>query len=142
MSIETQSAWHNASFPTVSSVSPYGLIEQAREGISGQKAHELAHRLELTDQEMAKILTLSLRTYHGRKGNENLGLVASERLLLLHRLADHGVEVFEDTGKFNRWLRRPLQILDGHTPLDLLDTSTGLGMIDTLLGRLEYGVFS
>jgi putative toxin-antitoxin system antitoxin component (TIGR02293 family) len=122
--------------------SPFGLIEQAREGIPGQKAGELANRLELTDKEMAKILTLSLRTYHRRKENENLGLVASERLLLLHRLVDHGVDVFEDTGKFNRWLRRPLQILDGHAPLNLLDTSTGIGMVDTLLGRLKHGVFS
>ena len=142
MSTESQSVRRAASLPAVGSVGPYGLIEQAREGIPGQKAHDLAPRLELTDQEMARILTLSLRTYHRRKGNENLGLVASERLLLLHRLADHGVEVFEDAGKFNRWLRRPLQILDGHAPLDLLDTSTGLGMVDTLLGRLEYGVFS
>ncbi|WP_247236552.1 antitoxin Xre/MbcA/ParS toxin-binding domain-containing protein [Telluribacter sp. SYSU D00476] len=131
-----------ATAPQTGKAGPYKLIERAREGVWGKDADDLAARLELTDQEMARILAISLRTYHRRKSDEKLGLVASERILLLHRLAEHGREVFEDDGKFNRWLRRPLQVLGGNSPLDLLDTSTGMGMVDTLLGRLEYGIHS
>ncbi|HEV7350924.1 type II toxin-antitoxin system Xre/ParS family antitoxin [Telluribacter sp.] len=130
------------STPQVQKTGPYGLIEQAREGVWGRDADDLALRLGLTDQEMARVLAVSLRTYHRRKADEKLGLVASERILLFQRLAEHGKEVFEDEGKFNRWLRRPLQVLGGNSPLDLLDTTTGLSMVDTLLGRIEYGIHS
>jgi putative toxin-antitoxin system antitoxin component (TIGR02293 family) len=45
-------------------------------------------------------------------------------------------------GKFSRWLRRPLRLLDDRPPLALLDSPTGIQLIDDLLGRIEYGVFS
>ena len=64
------------------------------------------------------------------------------RELLLQQLAEHGVDVFEDQGKFNRWLRRPLPLLANQSPLDLLDTASGFQVVDELLGRIEYGVYS
>jgi putative toxin-antitoxin system antitoxin component (TIGR02293 family) len=57
-------------------------------------------------------------------------------------LDKHGVEVFEDQGKFNRWLRRPLPLLQQQSPLQLLDTVTGFRVVDQLLGRIAYGVYS
>ncbi len=63
-------------------------------------------------------------------------------MLLLRELRAWGVNIFADAGKFNRWLRRPLAVLEGQTPLALLDTSTGIQLVEQTLGRLAYGVYS
>lgn len=118
------------------------LIAISRSGLASKEMTSLAERLDLSGKEIARLLTLSPRTYHRRKPEEVLDPVASERLLLLTKLADHGYDVFEQQHKFNRWLRQPLRILGNQTPLDILDTSQGIKLIDTLLGRIEYGVYS
>lgn len=118
------------------------LISLSKSGLATKEVSALAERLELPVKEMVRLLTLSQRTFHRRNPDERLDQVASERLLLLAQLADHGYDVFDDQGKFNRWLRRPLRILGDQRPLDILDTSQGIRLIDNLLGRIEYGVYS
>ena len=118
------------------------LIAISRSGLASKEMAALAERLELSGKEIARLLTLSPRTYHRRKLEEILDPVASERLLLLTKLADHGYDVFENQHKFNQWLRQSLRILGQQAPLDILDTSQGIKLIDTLLGRIEYGVYS
>lgn len=123
-------------------ISDLDLIALSKTGLASREMMSLAQRLELSGKEIARLLTLSQRTFHRRKPEELLDQVASERLIMLTKLADHGFEVFEDQGKFNRWLRRPLRILGNQAPLDILDTSQGIKMVDTILGRIEYGVYS
>lgn len=118
------------------------LIAMSRSGLASKEMTSLAERLALSGKEIARLLTLSPRTYHRRKPEEVLDPVASERLLLLTKLADHGYDVFENQHKFNQWIRQPLRILGGQAPLDLLDTSQGIKVVDTVLGRIEYGVYS
>jgi putative toxin-antitoxin system antitoxin component (TIGR02293 family) len=118
------------------------LIAISRMGLASKEMTTLADRLELSGKEIARLLTLSTRTYHRRKPEQLLDPVATERLLLLTKLADHGYDVFEDQHNFNQWLRQPLRILGQQAPLDILDTSQGIKLIDNLLGRIEYGVYS
>ena len=103
----------------------------------------MADRLALTVRELAPLLATTERTLARRLAlPENLSKTESERLLLLQGLAAHGADVFEDAGKFSRWLRRPLPLLGGQAPLHLLDTASGFQVVSDLLGRIEYGVYS
>ena len=102
----------------------------------------MADLLELTIRELATLLSINERTMARRLVAGSLNKVESERLLLLNALAAHGLRVFEDQGKFNRWLRRPLEILENQSPLQMLDTATGFQVVDQILGRIEYGVYS
>lgn len=104
----------------------------------------LTARLELTLKEVATLLALTERTLARRleKPAAHLDTSESERLLLLDNLVLHGLAVFEDQGKFNRRLRRPLPVLEGRSPLAYLNTATSFQVIDQLLGRLEHGVYS
>lgn len=121
----------------------FTLIGQARAGLPVAEAGDLRRQLALTMPEVAAILNASARTLARRlKKAAKLGKSESERLLLLRQLTAHGVAVFEDQGKFNRWLRRPLPLLANQSPLDLLDTASGFQVVDELLGRIEYGVYS
>lgn len=122
--------------------SPFDLIAQSRSGISYAEVRRLATQLEFTIRELATLLSMNERTMARRLISGSLNKVESERLLLLDALAAHGLRVFEDQGKFNRWLRRPLEILENQSPLQMLDTATGFQVVDQILGRIEYGVYS
>lgn len=85
------------------------LIIQARQGVLRRRVDEIAGLVGLTDKEMAHILDMSVRSLHGKSANDPLSLAASERLLLLERLIQHGLMVFDGrTDLFNRWLHTPL----------------------------------
>jgi putative toxin-antitoxin system antitoxin component (TIGR02293 family) len=116
-------------------------LQRVRERLSISIAEGLADLLDFTDKEMAKILTVSIRTYHRLKPNGLLNPVASERLSMLNDLTSYGVEVFEIQGEFNKWLRLPLRELSDNSPLNSLDTATGFTRVKTILGRIEYGIY-
>lgn len=119
------------------------VVEKAREGLPFAEFERLAGLLELTAQEQAALLSITERTMARRVAEHGmLHPLESERLMLLQKLAEYGVEVFDDAGKFNRWLRRPLPLLGDKSPLQYLDMSTGFAVVEQVLGRLAYGVYS
>ena len=118
------------------------LIDRSRQGLVGREAGQIASLLAISDKEMARLLNQSVATFHRQAKAGRLDAATSERLLLLSQLATYGASVFQDQGKFNRWLRRPLRLLGERSPLDLLDSLTGIQLVDDILGRIEYGVFS
>ncbi|WP_232541143.1 type II RES/Xre toxin-antitoxin system antitoxin [Spirosoma endbachense] len=124
------------------SLTPLQLIDRSRQGLSGTETGRVAELLGVTDKEMARLLNQSVATFHRQVKILQLDAATSERLLLLTRLATYGSTVFQDKGKFTRWLRRPLRLLSDRSPLDLLDSSTGVQLVEDILGRIEYGVFS
>ncbi|CAN5836439.1 DUF2384 domain-containing protein [soil metagenome] len=130
-------------FETDSNSDSFAVIKQARAGVERGKADEVAQLIGLTDKEMARILNLSERTLHRLRPEALLDSNASERLLLLERLLQHGLEVFDGRAEvLGRWLRVPLSELQRQAPLTLLDTATGFGMVHTVLGRIEHGIYA
>lgn len=88
------------------------FIRQARKGVLRRRVDEVAGKVGLTDIEMARILNMSVRSLHGKSNTETLNLASSERLLLLERLIQHGLTVFDGKADlFSRWLRTPLSEL-------------------------------
>lgn len=118
------------------------LIDRSRQGLIGTEAGRVAGMLGVTDKEMARLLNQSIATFHRQAKAPLLDASTSERLLLLDRLATYGTTVFQDKGKFTRWLRRPLRLLADRSPVDLMDSTTGVQLVEDILGRIEYGVFS
>ncbi len=101
------------------------LIRQARKGVLRRRVDEVAGKVGLTDIEMARILNMSVRSLHGKATSETLNLASSERLLLLERLIQHGLAVFDGKAELlGRWLRTPLAELayrtEGDEPGELL----------------------
>lgn len=123
-------------------LTPLQLIDRSRQGLAGSEADRIARLLGVSDKEMAPLLNQSVATFHRQSKTGRLDAATSERLLLLGRLAHYGATVFQDQGKFTRWLRRPLRLLGDRSPLALMDSSTGVQLVEDILGRIEYGVFS
>lgn len=99
------------------------LIQQARQGVLRRRVDEIAQLIGLTDKEMAHIMNMSVRSLHGKAATESLTLAASERLLLLEQLVQHGLSVFDGRSDlFSRWLHTPLNELGyRQTPAELPD---------------------
>lgn len=102
------------------------LIRQARQGVLRRRVDEVARLIGLTDKEMAHILNMSVRGLHGKAATDFLSLAASERLLLLERLVQHGLAVFDNRADvLSRWLRTPLAELAYREGIDeSADTNT------------------
>lgn len=128
--------------PIAHRLSALQLIDRSRHGLVGSEAGQIASLLAISDKDMARLLNQSVATFHRQAKAGRLDAATSERLLLLSQLATYGASVFQDQGKFTRWLRRPLRLLGERSPLDLLDSLTGIQLVDDILGRIEYGVFS
>lgn len=123
-------------------LTPLQLIDWSRQGLTGTEAGRVAKLLGVSDKEMAPLLNQSIATFHRQAKTGRLDAATSERLLLLGQLANYGTTVFQDQGKFTRWLRRPLRLLGERAPLDLMDSPTGVQLVEDILGRIDYGIFS
>ena len=120
---------------------PYTVIDKSRQGMLRTEADKVAQLAGLTDIELARILNMSVRNLHRLKADDKLARDASERLLLLTNLLQHGLDVFdEDAQILAEWLRSPIRELNTQSPLSLLDTTTGFGLVDDVLGRIEHGI--
>ena len=93
---------------TTSILTHQNIIRQRRAGVTRSAVVPIKQQAQLTDAEMARILGLSARTLHSKTGNDLLSPEAGERLLLLKKLLQHGMAVFEDGIVLANWLRTPL----------------------------------
>lgn len=92
--------------------------------------------------EISGILHISERTLQRYHAEDRLSPDTSERALMLAKLYERGVAVFNDANNFTDWLRTPLPAFNHQPPIQLLDTSFGFQLIENELGRIEYGVFA
>ena len=118
------------------------IIARSRQGVLRAEADRVAGLVGLTDKEMATALGLSASYLHRLKTDQRISQDASERLLLLENLLQHGLDTFD--GKATTvlgWLRTPLRELDYQTPWQTLDTVTGYQLVDRVLGRIDHGIF-
>lgn len=127
--------------PQTAVYTPYTVIDKSRQGMLRSEADQVAQLAGLTDIELARILNMSVRNLHRLKADGKLARDASERLLLLTNLLQHGLNVFDEEAQtLAEWLRSPIRELNTQSPLSLLDTTTGFGLVDDVLGRIEHGI--
>lgn len=61
------------------------------------------------------------------------------RLARVDRLA---VNVFGDTAKAHRWLRKSKKALGGETPLAYLATEAGARVVEEMLDQIDHGIWA
>ncbi len=119
----------------------FGVVSQARQGVSRTLADDVAALVGLTDKEMAYILSMTPRNLHYIKEDQRFGTTASERLLLLKNVLLHALDTFnQKPAVVLQWLRNPIRELNDQSPIQLMDTVTGFGLVDDVLGRLDHGI--
>lgn len=117
----------------------HGLIQS---GVPARAAFLLKEQLGLRQEELARLLGLSVRSLTRLAEARTLDPVVGDRLYRLARLYALATEVLEDDGAALRWLRSPQRALSGAVPLERAATDAGAREVEQLLGRLEHGVYS
>lgn len=87
-----------------------------------------------------KVLEISPKTlYSYRQSNKALPVRINEQILKLEELYKKGIELFENSDRFNQWLRSESYGLGKVKPIDLINSITGIDLIYEELIRIEYG---
>jgi putative toxin-antitoxin system antitoxin component (TIGR02293 family) len=112
-------------------------------GIPWRAAFAVQRRYGLTDDELAKILDVSVRTLsRHRQSNALLPTAESDRLYRSVSILSWAAYVLEDDDRAMAWLRRPQTGLGDRVPMALLVAGTGARQVEDLLGCIEFGVYS
>jgi uncharacterized protein (DUF2384 family) len=94
----------------------------------------------LNDEIISAWLNINSKTLRAYRKPESISKDnIKEHLVLLISLYEHGIDVFESTEYFDKWLLADNYFLDNKPPKDFLDTITGIKFIDDRLTALEYG---
>ena len=116
------------------------FIMRAREGLSFKYSLGLISDMNITLEELADLLHVSVRTLQRLDISRVLEVDHSVKILQLAALRKHGIEVFCDKDDFMKWMRSENVSLQNRTPFSYLDTTFGFDMIHQLLGRIEHGI--
>ena len=118
------------------------LLRELRNGLPYEALERIRRALDLTLDELADALAISVRTLNRRKKAESLEPDESDRVYRIARVYAHALEVFGDRDKASKWFKRENSALGGEVPLEVFDTDLGAQMVDDVLTRIEFGVYS
>jgi putative toxin-antitoxin system antitoxin component (TIGR02293 family) len=116
-------------------------VDAVEEGLPlGALEAAIAH--EVITREESEALVIPRRTLsHRRQRGQPLSVEESDRLLRIARLDARAREVFGNTEKARRWLRKPNRPLRGAIPLELLKTGVGADLVLEELVRIAHGIY-
>lgn len=121
---------------------PDQVIEQVQEGFSMETVERFKKKLELTNEEVAELINISLRTLARRQKQGHLKQEESDRLYRMIRLYEHAVDVLDTEEEAQMWLKRAQWGLGGEVPLQYARTEPGAREVEVLLDRIDYGVLA
>lgn len=117
-------------------------VHASSQGIPKQSVINLAEILNIPMKEIARLLNVSYKTLGRLQKKDLLDPLESSLSIELANLTAKGVSVFEDSARFNSWLKKENRALAGKKPFDLLNTPTGIKMVVQVLERIEEGVYT
>jgi putative toxin-antitoxin system antitoxin component (TIGR02293 family) len=129
-------------FASAPPVTGYDFVQAGRDGVSRQSIDHLAGILNVPRKEMADLLHMSAKTLERKPARAVFNPIVSSLVIEISKTLAHGLSVFEDSDKLDRWLHKDNQALGGQTPYALLDTPTGINLVNRILNRLEEGVYT
>lgn len=122
---------------------PNEWVARIRAGLPAASALAFKEALGLTNEQLASVLGVSLRTVARLDPRtSHLDPVSGDRLVRSARLYVIAAEVLEDAPAAAQWLRSPQRALGGAIPLELAQADVGARAVEALLGRMEHGVFT
>jgi putative toxin-antitoxin system antitoxin component (TIGR02293 family) len=119
------------------------LMQAARSGLSWNAVRKFLDIIRLSQQDLAKYLTIPERTFARRRETGTFDRRESEQLLRLAEISQAALELFDgDTVATRTWLTSPVRGLGNARPIDFAQSEFGAREVRDLIGRLADGVFS
>jgi len=110
-----------------------------REGISRSAFERLADLIDISQEELATVVGVKMRTLARR---QHLVRDEAERLLRVANAFQETVEAMKELDASREWFKTPQRALGERTPLEHCATEMGAQEVTDLLGRIRHGVFS
>ena len=87
-----------------------------------------------------KVLEISPKTlYSYRHSSKILPIRINEQILKLEELYKKGIELFDDSDRFNQWMKSESYGLGNEKPIEMINSITGIDLIYEELIRIEFG---
>jgi len=116
---------------------PVEIIER---GLPYEEVERLAAEIELSMEELCRIIPVSRRTLARFRGSL-LDAHLSDHIYIARKVFERAAEVMESPDNARLWLKTPNYAFRFKRPLEYLSSLTGsLELLDEL-GRLQHGVF-
>jgi len=112
---------------------------------SSKKSNEILERFikissipnKLLAEQIFEISSKTLYSY--RHSEKNLPIRMNEQILKLEELYKKGIELFESSEEFNKWLKSESYGLGNTKPINLINSITGIDLVYEELIRIEFG---
>jgi putative toxin-antitoxin system antitoxin component (TIGR02293 family) len=118
------------------------LIQAVKSGISWDAVRKFFDITGLSQQDLARYLAISERTFARRREAGTFDHRESEQVLRLAEISQSVLELFDgDTAATRTWLTSPVRGLGNARPIDVAQSEFGAREVRDLIGRLTNGVF-
>lgn len=114
-------------------------IDALLAGLPTSGWQHVADALQLSDQQLAGAVGISISTLTRRKREGAFTPEESDRLFRLAALAAKAGTVFTSRQRAHAWFTAPNEQLGGETPLEYARTSVGAAEVDRVLERILDG---
>lgn len=114
-------------------------IDRLLSGLPASGWQRIATAVNLSDQQLADAVRISISTLTRRKREGRFTPEESDRLLRLAELVARASEVFTSRERVHAWFTTPNQQLSGSAPLDYSRTSIGAAEVNRVLERVLDG---
>lgn len=119
------------------------LVDLVGKGLPISVLDRVAAVYGLTQQAMAELIDVPMRTLQRRRADGRFDKAASERLYRYIRMYQRALEVFDDDeDSARRFLMEPQPGLEGAIPVEFARSELGAAEVMDLLGRIDTGVYS
>ncbi|NCF91851.1 MAG: DUF2384 domain-containing protein [Verrucomicrobiaceae bacterium] len=117
------------------------LVDRLRAGLPMEEFSAVQRLLEISEEELGRLVGISAATLHRRKRSGHLETPESERVVRFARLFGLAMEVLDSEAAAREWLKSKNPATGGEAPLSYADTEFGAREVEHVLGRLDHGVF-
>jgi putative toxin-antitoxin system antitoxin component (TIGR02293 family) len=96
----------------------------------------------LSDAEVYRLI-LPRRTLAHRVANRQpLSREESDKAVRIARITSMAEQVFGDSDRAWRWLRKPKKHFDGKTPMEKLGTEAGARLVEEMVQQIDHGMLA
>lgn len=119
------------------------LMQAVQSGVRWNAVRKFLEITGLSQQDLAKYLSIPERTFARRRETGTFGRRESEQVLRLAEIYQAAVDLFDgDSAATRIWLTSPVRGLGKARPIDVAQSEFGAREVRDLIGRLTDGVFS
>ena len=121
---------------------PKERYQQLAQGVSEEHVKALMQKFQLSQKQLADLLSVSDKTLYTQRKNGRLEASLSDRFLLIQSVFAQGEEALMSAEIFRKWLDTPHRSFENRTPRTLMATINGAEAVRSELIRTQYGILS